>query len=319
MTDQNNEQSQFELFKNELNDTAGDGNAAFTHFNSWDMSQGAVLQKLYRTHRKYIHDKLDTPEAKAMAKWLFKETGEEFKEGKKLDSKDVIKQMTIFAFSSPEVRKKDSQRDKLKNTITVIYKLHDDEDINVETDIVGTLFKNGVEAYRLKKTDAAKGGSAGNETRKEKIERASKKASELVSKTQVSLAKSEWGLLVQDANAVVKDNKDKFMTAVGVIDEFGAFNIVGVVPTNDSYVGVKESKTHEAVLVAWIKTQDVANDIAVNEMKKNISADLIASFAKFAAGKDPKVLQESLDNSDLSLQVEEKPELIDEEREPDYI
>ena len=315
MADQNNEQSQFELFTADMDVTAGDGAAAFTHFNSWDMSQGAVIQKIIRTHLKYLHGKLDTADAKSIGKWLSKQTGLEDKQ----DSKHLLKQMTIYAFSKPEDRKDENQREKLKNTFTVVYKLHDDKNIDENTDIVGTLFKNGVEAYRLKKTDEAKGGSAGNETRKEKIERASKKASELVSKTQVSLAKSEWGLLVEDKEAVAKDNKNKFMTAVGVIDEFGAFNIVGVVPTNDSYVGVKESKTHEAVLVAWIKTQDVANDIAVNEMKKNISADLIASFAKFAAGKDPKVLQESLDNSDLSLQVEEKPKLIDEEREPDYI
>ena len=315
MTESTNEQSQFELFTAELNATAGDGAAAFTHFNSWDMSQGAVIQKIIRTHLKYLHGKLDTADAKSIGKWLSKQTGLEDKQ----DSKHLLKQMTIYAFSKPEDRKDENQREKLKNTFTVVYKLHDDKNIDENTDIVGTLLKNGVEAYRLKKTDADKSGSAGNETRKDKIERASNKAKTLVGTKQVSLSMSEWGLLVEDADAVVDSNKDEFMTAFGVIDESGSFNIIGVVPTNDSYVGVKGSKTHEAVLAAWIKTQDTVNDIAVKKMKQDVDPDLLAAFAKFAQGKDQKILQETLENSDLSLQVEEEPELIDEEREPDYI
>lgn len=285
MTQSTNDQTLLEQFKNEMNATAGDetsvgsGIQTFTLFNSWDVSQGAIIQSVYRTHRKYIHGNETNDEVKQMARWLFLETSADkdflAKAEKNFTSKDVLKHMAIYAFSAPVVRKTKSQHDKLKNTFTVLNKLHADETIDVKTDIVGKYFHKGVEAYRLGNNNSGNDGS----DRESNLNKAKAKAATTPS---VKVTQAEWSKLVVDAEEVKTANNGSYMSAVGKVDDFGNFTIFGLVPSVYPHIDGKASNISDSVMLKWLEQQNKSAKKTLDMAASEIDAETLAQLIQQA-------------------------------------
>ena len=286
MTESTIEQSNLEQFKIEMNATAGDetsvgsGIQTFTLFNSWDVSQGAIIQAVYRTHRKFIYGNETNDEVQQMAKWLFLQTSADKVflakvERDKATSKEILKHMAIYAFSAPQVRKTELQHSKLKNTITVLNKLHADETIDIKTDIVGKYFTKGVEAYRLGNNNSGNNGS----DREANLNKAKDKAAKTPS---VVVTEAEWSKLVVDAEDVKTANNGKYMSAVGKVDDFGNFTIFGLVPSVYPHIDGKASNISDSVMLKWLEQQKKSAKKTLDTAASEIDAEMLAELIQQA-------------------------------------
>lgn len=286
MTQSTNDQTLLEQFKNEMNATAGDetsvgsGIQTFTLFNSWDVSQGAIIQAVYRTHRKFIHGNETNDEVKQMALWMFLETSADKDFHAKAEqgnftSKDVLKHMAIYAFSAPAVRKKKLQHDKLKNTFTVLNKLHADQTIDIKTDIVGTCFHKGVEAYRLGSNNSSNNSS----DRESNLNKAKAKAA---STPSVVVTQADWSKLVVDADDVKQANNGSYMSAVGKVDDYGNFTIFGLVPSVYPHIDGKASNISDSVMLKWLEQMNKSAKKTLETAASEIDSETLAQLIQQA-------------------------------------